>query len=162
MCTTDGKIFAIFSCSKIVTAIAIMHLVENGGLDLDAPVGQWVPALANPEIIVDSTETDVTTRKAKWGKSLRPNSMLTSRVPITTRMLLSHTAGFSYSWYNAHLRRWYEQNNLAVRKQIQNNGRLLIAAWSCGECGEWITMTERISLTASRSSTSREASSTTE
>lgn len=45
--------------------MAIMHLVENGGLDLDAPVGQWVPALADPDIIVDSTEQDTTTRKAK-------------------------------------------------------------------------------------------------
>jgi len=47
--------------------MAIMHLVENGGLDLDAPVGQWVPALADPDIIVDSTEQDTTTRKAKYG-----------------------------------------------------------------------------------------------
>lgn len=62
----DEQIFAIFSCSKIVTAMAIMHLVENGGLDLDAPVGQWVPALADPNIIVDSTETDTTMRKAKY------------------------------------------------------------------------------------------------
>ena len=37
-----------------------------------------------------------------------------NRTPITTRMLLTHTAGFSYSWYNLHLRRWYEQNRHLV------------------------------------------------
>lgn len=59
------QVFAIFSCSKVVTAIAIMHLVENGGLDLDDPVSKYIPAFSDMDIITDSTETSVQTRKAK-------------------------------------------------------------------------------------------------
>lgn len=29
--------------------------------------------------------------------------------PITLRHLLTHTAGYTYSWYNPHIKRWTEQ-----------------------------------------------------
>ena len=66
-------IFSVQSMSKLFTATAVMRAVQDGKLDLDAPITTYLPAFtvhsafeANPE------------RK------------------ITLRMLLSHTAGFTH------------------------------------------------------------------
>ena len=55
--------FRLGSVSKVLTAAAVARLVEDGRLDLDAPVQRYVPAFP----------------KKRW--------------PITTRQLTSHTAG---------------------------------------------------------------------
>ncbi len=61
-------LFQIGSISKIFTATLAMTLVDNGLLDLDAPIVTYVPELA----LADSAARD----------------------QITTRHLLTHTAGF--------------------------------------------------------------------
>jgi methyl acetate hydrolase len=40
----------IASCTKLITAIACMQLVEQGKVKLDEPVGEIVPELANVEM----------------------------------------------------------------------------------------------------------------
>ncbi|KIY65440.1 beta-lactamase/transpeptidase-like protein [Cylindrobasidium torrendii FP15055 ss-10] len=87
------QIFWIASCTKLITGIAAMQLVEQGKLDLEATVSGVLPELAEPDIIAHSTSPfDIHTRKAKTA--------------ITFRMLLTHTAGFSYSWYSQGIRHW--------------------------------------------------------
>src|SRR5438128_2408376 len=44
---TTQSIFAIASMTKAITAAATMQLVERGKLDLDAPVGKYLPELEN-------------------------------------------------------------------------------------------------------------------
>ena len=41
-------IFGLASMTKPITAVAVMMLVEEGKLDLDAPVDRWLPELADP------------------------------------------------------------------------------------------------------------------
>lgn len=84
--TTD-TIFAIFSTTKAITGTACLQLVEEGKLDLDAPAKKYIPAIGKLQVIdgFDST-----------GKpKLRP-----PKRDITTRMLLLHTAGFAYDFFN--------------------------------------------------------------
>ena len=40
--TTD-TVFAIFSCTKAVTGVAVMQLVEEGSLTLDTPAKEYAP-----------------------------------------------------------------------------------------------------------------------
>jgi methyl acetate hydrolase len=47
-------VFPIYSCTKIITAIACMQAVERGILKLDEPVSGLVPQLANLSIIKSS------------------------------------------------------------------------------------------------------------
>ena len=46
-------IFGLASMTKPITAVAVMMLVEEGTLDLDAPVDPWLPELADPRVLSD-------------------------------------------------------------------------------------------------------------
>jgi CubicO group peptidase (beta-lactamase class C family) len=67
----NNTAFSTASISKPVTATLVMMLVEQGKLDLDAPVSSYLKS---------------------WQM---PTSDLTKNNPITLRQLLSHTAGMS-------------------------------------------------------------------
>lgn len=82
--------FWIASCTKAVTGIACMQLVERGVLRLDD--GAQVEALC-PEL--------------KALRVLREDGALEDkRVAITLRMLLTHTAGLGYSFSVRRLAAW--------------------------------------------------------
>ena len=84
------SVFWIASCTKMLTGVACMQLVERGLLRLDD--GGQLEALC-PEL------ADL--------KVLRPDGSLEEKKrQITLRMLLSHTAGFGYSFFNERLRDW--------------------------------------------------------
>src|SRR5829696_9392074 len=48
--TTD-TVFAIFSCTKAVTGVAVMQLVEEGEISLDDSVKQYVPEIADIHVL---------------------------------------------------------------------------------------------------------------
>ncbi|KAH8679316.1 beta-lactamase family protein [Ilyonectria robusta] len=83
-------IFWIASCTKVITAIACMQLVEKGILDLD-----------------DGSHLERLCPELRDLKVLRPDGFLEVKDgAITLRMLLTHTAGFSYTFSNERLRDW--------------------------------------------------------
>lgn len=85
--TTDS-IFWIASCTKVVTGIACMQLVEKEVLGLD-----------------DGEQLETLCPELKTLQVLRDNASLEDkRRAITLRMLLSHTAGLAYSFFNEKLR----------------------------------------------------------
>ena len=86
--TTDS-VFAIFSTTKAITGTAVLQLVEDGKLDLDAPAKTYVPDLGALQVL-DGFDGD--------GK---PRLRAPKR-DITTRMLMTHTAGFGYDFFNEH------------------------------------------------------------
>ena len=69
---TDSTIFLLYSATKPFTGVAIMQLVEQGLLDLDAPVNNYLPfGVIHPDY---------------------------PTIPITARMLMSHVAGIKDNW----------------------------------------------------------------
>src|SRR6185369_1164830 len=42
---TNNSVFGIYSCTKAFTGVAIMQLVEDGKLDLAAPVSRYLDGL---------------------------------------------------------------------------------------------------------------------
>lgn len=83
----------IASMTKAVTSLAAMQLVEQGKLALDAPIGQLLPDLAAPQVLVGFDED---------GKpQLRP-----AKKALTLRHLLTHTAGFGYNFTEHELMRY--------------------------------------------------------
>jgi methyl acetate hydrolase len=93
--TTD-TVFAMFSCTKAITATAALQLVEEGRLDLDAPARTYVPEIGERKVL-DGFDDDGTPR------------LRDPKREITTRMLLTHTAGFAYDAFNESYRRLGEE-----------------------------------------------------
>ena len=94
--TTD-TVFAIFSTTKAITGTAALQLVEEGRLDLDAPAKTYVPEIGELQVL-DGFEAD--------GK---PRLRAPKR-DVTTRMLLLHTAGFGYDFFNEHYNRLAQEH----------------------------------------------------
>ena len=75
-------LFRIFSNTKLLTSCAVMMLWEEGRIDLDEPIEEFIPQLGSRRVLrpgaasIDDTEP--------------------ARGPITIRHLLSHSSGLSY------------------------------------------------------------------
>ncbi len=82
-----NSIFWIASMSKPVTSVAAMILVDDGKLDLDAPVARYLPEIG--DMRVASETTDPATGETDYG--LDP-----PKRPMTVRDLLRHTSGLIY------------------------------------------------------------------
>jgi methyl acetate hydrolase len=85
--TTD-TVFAIFSTTKAITGTAVLQCVEEGALDLDAPAKTYVAEIGKLEVLEGFD--------AKGNPKLRA-----PKRDITTRMLMLHTAGLGYDFFNA-------------------------------------------------------------
>jgi methyl acetate hydrolase len=85
--TTD-TVFALFSTTKAITGTAVLQLVEEGKLDLDAPAKNYASEIGKLKVIEGFDEN---------GKP----KLRDPRRDITTRMLMLHTAGFGYDFFNS-------------------------------------------------------------
>ncbi len=59
-------IFRIYSMTKPLTSVAAMMLVEEGKLDLDAPVSNFIPAFASVKVGVEQTDALGPARRWRW------------------------------------------------------------------------------------------------
>jgi CubicO group peptidase (beta-lactamase class C family) len=79
---TSDTIVRIYSMTKVITCVAALQLVEDGVLQLDAPVTRWLPELGDLQVLTGGTPE-------------APELAALER-PITVKHLLNHTAGFTY------------------------------------------------------------------
>jgi CubicO group peptidase (beta-lactamase class C family) len=79
---TRDTLFRIASMTKPVTSAAILMLIEEDRLALDAPIAQWLPELSSPRVLRDP------------GGPLDATDPV--RTPLTVLDLLTHRAGFAY------------------------------------------------------------------
>ncbi len=77
---TEDTIFRIYSMSKSVTTAAALMLVEDGKLDLKAPVYNYLPALKDVQV-------------ANGSEKVAPKRLM------TVEDLIRHTAGFTYGLF---------------------------------------------------------------
>ncbi len=81
----DG-LFRIASMAKLFTSVLVMQLIESGQLDLDAPVGEYLPEFDQLPVIVGFDGDE-------------PRFAEASRSP-TIRELCAHMGGVSYELWN--------------------------------------------------------------
>jgi CubicO group peptidase (beta-lactamase class C family) len=86
---TDGapmsrdSIFRFASITKPITAAAVMMLVEDGRLRLDAPIAPWLPELAEPKVVRTPASA--------------AGDLVPATRPITVFDLLSSQAGYGFA-----------------------------------------------------------------
>lgn len=80
------SVFRVASMTKLVTSVAVLELVDEGRVDLDATMADYVPGFVQPEVL---DEFDARTGAYTTRPAVRD---------ATVRELLSHTGGYGY-WF---------------------------------------------------------------
>ncbi|KAK7912262.1 hypothetical protein PG985_014743 [Apiospora marii] len=91
---TGSTVCALASMGKLMTSVAVLQCVEDGKLDLDSDVKPMFPGMGKYGIITGFDDE-------KNSAVLEENT-----TPITLRMLLSHTSGHEYDWFDPLLGKW--------------------------------------------------------
>jgi CubicO group peptidase (beta-lactamase class C family) len=96
--TADSVIW-LASMSKMIVCIGALQLVEQGKLDLDAPLGALLPQLDKLQVLEGFDDAG--------HPLLRP-----AAAPVTLRKLMSHTAGNGYHFWDANVLRYQQTHGL--------------------------------------------------
>jgi methyl acetate hydrolase len=84
--------YRIMSMTKMVATVAALQLVEQGKLDLDAPVEQYCPEFAKVQVL-ERLDGDKPVLRAPASKA-------------TVKNLITHTSGLGYWFWNADITAW--------------------------------------------------------
>ena len=76
----EHTLFRVYSMSKLIVSVALMDMVEDGLVDIDDPVSDYLPAFADLTVITEDGGT-------------RP-----AETEMTIRHLLTHTSGIIYNF----------------------------------------------------------------
>ncbi|MGD2132656.1 MAG: serine hydrolase domain-containing protein [Maricaulaceae bacterium] len=76
----EHTLFRVYSMSKLIVSVALMDMVEDGLVDIDDPVSDYLPEHANLTVITEDGGT-------------RP-----AETVMTIRHLLTHTSGLIYNF----------------------------------------------------------------
>jgi len=96
-------IFWIASMTKPVTSVAAMMLVEEGRLDLAAPVHRYLPEFKDMMVGVETTDP----ASGQSRLTLEPQKR-----PMTVEDLLRHTSGLVYEGGNTAVQKLYRESGL--------------------------------------------------
>ncbi|KAK6705296.1 hypothetical protein SNK05_009190 [Fusarium graminearum] len=93
---TFDTTFWMASCTKLVTTIAALQLIEQGNVALDSEedIQRILPELSDVMVLSEDESGDL--------------KLVPRERNITLRMLLTHTAGFGYSFSNPKIKKWYD------------------------------------------------------
>jgi methyl acetate hydrolase len=128
---TADTVFAIFSTTKAITGTAALQLVEDGRLDLDAPAKIYAPDIGKLQVLEGFDR--------QGQPKLRP-----PKRDVTTRMLLLHTAGFGYDFFNEsyhRLAKEHGQPSVLTATKASINTPLLFdpgEEWEYGSNIDWV------------------------
>jgi len=127
---TVDTVVAISSATKPITTTAALQLVESGQLDLDAPARDYAPGLAEVQVIDGFDDQGAPV-------------MRSPKRDITTRHLLTHTAGFGYDFFNetySRLASEHGQPSITAANRAALHTPLLFdpgEAWEYGSSIDW-------------------------
>jgi CubicO group peptidase (beta-lactamase class C family) len=97
---TSDTVFYLASMTKPITATCAMQLVEQGKLELDAPISKYVPETKQKLQVLEGWDD-------KGQPKLRP-----PKREITLRDLNTHSSGFVYNLWDADFDRYMKETKL--------------------------------------------------
>lgn len=121
--TTDA-VFRIASMTKPITSTALMQLVEQHKVDLDAPASRYLKAFEQPQVL------------ASFDASTGAYTVKPARAPVTVRQLMTHTSGLGYGFTSATTRDFKPKagDTFAVGPLMFEPG----TQWLYGTSTDWI------------------------
>lgn len=111
---TAGDLYDVYSCTKLITMVAVMQLVESGALGLDDRLDRYLPEFASMQVALGSTA--VPGRVPVWPDSTTP--VRPARTPMYLHDLMSMTAGMSYDTDSGPIRRVLQNDPAATTREI--------------------------------------------
>ena len=93
------ELYLMYSCTKPITCTAALQLVEQGKLDLDAPVSRYLPEYGQAFLMQEGQQIPVST-------------------PITVRHLFTMTAGLDYSSDAEPVQQFIRENPYASTPEV--------------------------------------------
>lgn len=81
----------MYSCSKVITAVCVMMLIERGKLKLEDKVSKYIPSFEDAYLLID-------------GKKVKPNN------EITIKHLLTMSAGLDYNFETPYILEQFDNN----------------------------------------------------
>lgn len=124
-------VFQIASMTKAIVSAGAMQLVESGKLDLDAPIGDLLPQLADPQVLTGFSDSGE--------PQLRPASR-----PISLRHLLTHTAGLGYFFIRPEVLRYFAATGMPAPGSLASIQMPLL--FDPGENWEYSVATDWVGL----------------
>lgn len=104
---------ALASMTKLLTAVAVLQLVERGELSLDEDVAARLPGLAAQPVLAGGG----------GGDEAGPVREVPRTKPILLRQLLAHTSGAAYVFLDGRLTRWWRQQQQGEGREVVGAGR---------------------------------------
>jgi CubicO group peptidase (beta-lactamase class C family) len=127
---TRDTVFRIASMVKLITSVAVLQLVEQEKLSLDAPVPDIDPALGSPQVLDGFDARGIPQLRAP-------------RRPISLRHLLTHTSGLSYRLWDAKAARYGKSLDLLTPEERSRAPRTPLMfdpgeRWQYGPSIDWV------------------------
>ncbi len=88
----------MYSCSKVITAVATMMLVERGVISLDDKVSKYIPEFENSHLIIDDKKVNSS--------------------PITIKHLITMSSGIDYNFNSPFVKQKFAQNPFSTAREI--------------------------------------------
>eukprot|EP00026_Physarum_polycephalum_P008294 Phypoly_transcript_08376.p1 GENE.Phypoly_transcript_08376~~Phypoly_transcript_08376.p1 ORF type:complete len:397 (+),score=55.73 Phypoly_transcript_08376:184-1374(+) len=130
---TVDTVFKIASCSKLLTAVSALQLIEQGKLALDDHAEKYLPELGKFQIL---TGFDAGNQPI----------FQEPKTKITIRHLLTHTAGFNYDFYNPLTKKYSELNNIPSALAFKKSTLLCPLSFEPGTSWEYSTSMDWLGL----------------
>ncbi len=109
----EDHIFRMFSSTKLITSCAVMMLVEEGRVRLQDPIDDYIPELANRQVLRAGAMSLADTEPAQ--------------APITLQHLMTHTSGLSYGVFDPGALLFKAYNQAAVLNPLQDLASMMTA-----------------------------------
>lgn len=119
----------IASMTKALVSVGAMQLVEQGRLELDAPIGDVLPELADAQVLTG------------FGADGKPVTRAAAR-PITLRHLLTHTSGLGYAFVHPEILQYYTATGMPAAGTLDSIRMPLMfdpgERWEYGVSTDWV------------------------
>ncbi|MGR8948231.1 MAG: serine hydrolase domain-containing protein [Gammaproteobacteria bacterium] len=128
--TTDS-VMLMASCTKAITGVAVMQLVEEGVISLDEPAKKYAPEIGELQVLDGFDKND--------DPILRPAAS-----DITLNQLMLHTSGLCYEFFSDDLLKYRTQQEIpTILSATFDSFRDVLlhdpgASWTYGSSIEWL------------------------